>query len=92
MEAISYKGKTCTEFFVAHVDPEYATLQLPIRVTFQNIDFQPYALKIVVQPKDLKASQENHPGLGLAPVVANVYSLKQANVDDREDECGLVLA
>jgi hypothetical protein len=47
------KGKPADDFFLAHLDPQYANRDLRLRVTFQNAEMRPYSVTESVRPQVL---------------------------------------
>ena len=47
-------GKPAGDFFLAHLDPKYASLELKVVVEFQNIEMKMYAVTQTIRPGDLR--------------------------------------
>ena len=47
-------GKIAGDFFLAHIDPKYASLELKVVLEFQNIEMKTYAVTQTVRPGDLR--------------------------------------
>lgn len=47
------KGRLAGDFFLAHLDPEYASLDLRVCVHFQNAEMAPYMVTESIRPGEL---------------------------------------
>ncbi len=47
------KGKPAGDFFLAHLDPQYANRDLRLRVKFHNAEMRPYSVTESVRPRVL---------------------------------------
>jgi hypothetical protein len=47
-------GKSAGDFFLAHLDPQYAALELKIVLRFQNVEMKPYSVAQTVCPGELR--------------------------------------
>ena len=55
LAAESFKrGRSTGDFFLAHLDPQYATLNLRVRVKFQNAEMTPYVVTESIIPRELR--------------------------------------
>lgn len=45
------KGKSAGDFFLAHIDPEYANRNLSVFINYQNIELRHYTTKEQISPK-----------------------------------------
>jgi hypothetical protein len=58
LPAESFKrGKSAGDFFLAHLDPVYATLDLRVRVRFQNAEMKPYVVTESLNPGELRIAE-----------------------------------
>ena len=48
------KGKSAGDFFLAHLDPKYANLNLSIPIEFQSVDLKTYSIEETVVPGELR--------------------------------------
>ncbi len=46
-----HKGKSAGDFFLAHIDPEYANRNLSVFINYQNIELRHYTTKEQISPK-----------------------------------------
>jgi hypothetical protein len=58
LAAESFKrGKSAGDFFLAHLDPQYASLNLRVRVQFQNVEMTPYVVTESIIPGELRITE-----------------------------------
>lgn len=53
LAAQSFRKGRLDESFIAHLNPKYATLDLRVRITFNNAEMKPYAVTESIQPRSL---------------------------------------
>ena len=51
------RGRSAGDFFLAHLDPQYAKLNLPVRVTFQNAEMTSYVVTESIIPGELRITK-----------------------------------
>lgn len=55
IEGESFKdGESAGDFFLAHLDTEYANREIDVRVEFQNVEMKPYSVSERVMPGNLQ--------------------------------------
>lgn len=51
------KGRSAGDFFLAHLDPQYARLSLRVHVRFQNAEMAPYVATESIIPGELRITE-----------------------------------
>jgi len=51
------RGRSAGDFFLAHLDPNYATWSFRVRVKFQNAEMTPYVVTEAIIPGELRIAE-----------------------------------